>query len=150
MVLVYSGQSHFAAQTSDRVWNAFAAGKERVVSALRGMRDVAREVRPVLEAGDWETLAGLLTRNWEYHQQLDATMSTPFTRSIEDAMRAAGAWGLKATGEGAGGCFLAICPPARRENVAAAAMAQGAKLLDVRFTFVGVTVVEPEDASRDA
>jgi galactokinase/mevalonate kinase-like predicted kinase len=114
------------------------------------MRDVAREVRPVLEGGDWEALAGLLNRNWEYQQQLDATMSTPHIRSIEETVRTAGAWGLKTTGDGGGGCFAVICPTDRREPIAAAAAARGATTLDVRFTFDGVAVTQLDDSSSNA
>ena len=149
-VLIYTGQSHFSQHTSNRIWDAYASGETRVSRALRSLRDVAREVRPVLESGDWEALAKLLNRNWEFQQQLDATMSTPLTRSIEDAVRAAGAWGLKAAGHGAGGCFVAICHPDRVEPIGAAASALGAKVIDVRFTFEGVTVVSQEDASGNA
>jgi D-glycero-alpha-D-manno-heptose-7-phosphate kinase len=150
LVLVYTGQSHFSARTSNRVWDAYDSGDEGSVGALRGMRDVAREVRPVLEGGDWEALAGLLNRNWEYQQQLDATMSTPHIRSIEETVRTAGAWGLKTTGDGGGGCFAVICPTDRREPIAAAAAARGATTLDVRFTFDGVAVTQLDDSSSNA
>ena len=68
-------------------------------------------------------------------------------RQIESALRDAGVWGLKAAGEGAGGCFIAVFPPDCREEIEAAAESCGATHLDVRFTFEGVTVVEPEDDS---
>ena len=77
-------------------------------------------------------------------------MSTPHTRLIEEALRTAGAYGLKATGEGGGGCFAVICPPGRRESIAEAAAALGAKALDVRFTFDGVTVTQLDEDSDDA
>ena len=150
MMLVYTGQRHFSTQTSKRFWDAFASGGERVQSAIRGLRDVAWEVRSALEGGDWEVLADLLNRNWEYQQQLDATMSTPHTRSIEEALRAAGAWGLKATGEGGGGCLAVICAPGQRESVVEAATVCGATVLDVGFTFDGVTVSETDEESANA
>lgn len=147
LMLFYTGQTHFTPQTYARIWGAYAEGNTRITEALRGVRDVALDVGPVLEAGDWEALADLVNRNWRFHLMLDATMSTPHTRSIEAAIRDAGAWGVKATGVGAGGCFLVVCPPDRREKIEAAADAAGAKRLEVEFSFEGVTVVETEDDS---
>lgn len=147
LVLVYTGQSHFSTQTDRRVWDAYASGDGRVVGAIRGMRDVARKVGPILEASDWEALAALVNRNWEYQQLLDATMSTPRTRSVEEAIRAAGALGLKAMGEAAGGCLLVVCPVDRHEPVAEAARAKGCTVLDFSFSFDGVTIWEQDDVS---
>ncbi len=140
LLLVYTGQTHFSLQAYRRIWEAYSAGDEEVVRAMCGMRDVARDVRAMLEAGDWEALARLVDRNWQYQLTLDPTMATPHTRSIETAIRDAGAWGLKATGEGAGGCFLAVCPPDRKDRVAAAAEKCGAIIIEVRFDFEGVVV----------
>jgi D-glycero-alpha-D-manno-heptose-7-phosphate kinase len=145
VLLLYTGQTHFSVQTYQRIWSAYASDDRKVSDAIGGMRDVAIDVRTVLEARDWEALAALVNRNWQYQLQLDATMSTPHIRSIETAVRDAGAWGLKAVGEGAGGCFLVVCPPDRRDSVAAAAEAGGASQLCASFSFEGVTVVEPED-----
>jgi D-glycero-alpha-D-manno-heptose-7-phosphate kinase len=147
VVLVYTGKSHFTSQTFRRIWNAYADGEPHVTESICGMRDVARDVSSVLETGDWRALADLVNRNWEYQLRLDPTMSTPHTRSIEQAVRDAGAWGLKATGDGAGGCFVALCPPEHRTRVADAVAARGGTLLEVRFTFEGVTLVEREARS---
>ena len=147
ILLVYTGQTHFTSQTYQRIWDAYAAGNSRVVEAMRGMRDVARDVGSVLLAREWESLASLIDKNWDYQLLLDATMATAHSRSIESAIRDAGAWGLKATGEGAGGCFLAVCPPERKDRIATAAAACGATAIEVQFSAEGVTIVEKEDVS---
>jgi D-glycero-alpha-D-manno-heptose-7-phosphate kinase len=147
LVLVHTGRTFFAAQTYQRIWDSYAAGEKRVTEALRGMRDIARDISAVLAAGNWEALAGLVDRNWQYQRNLDATMVTPHTQSIETAIREAGAWGLKATGEGAGGCFLVLCPPDRKDRIAGAVAEHRATTIDVGFALEGLTVVEPEDAS---
>ena len=115
---------------------------------MRGMRDVAKEVAPVLQSGSWEDLALLVDKNWQYQLLLDATMSTPHLRAIEAKIRDAGAWAVKATGEGAGGCFLVVCPPDRREAIASAAAECGGSHMDVLFSFEGVTVTESADDAR--
>ncbi len=144
-LLLHVGQTHFSAQTYQRIWSAYASDEPTVSEAMGGMRDLARDVGAVLEARDWEALAALVDRNWQYQLRLDATMTTPHIRSIESAVRDAGAWGVKATGEGTGGCFLVVCPPDKRDDVAAAAEAHGATQLRCCFSLEGVTVAEPED-----
>ncbi len=144
-VLVYTGESHFSSQTHARVWESYHSGESRVVEAIRGIRDVAREVGPVLEAGNWRELASLVDDNWRCQQLLDATMFTPATRDMDAALRAAGCWGIKATGAGAGGCMVVLCPPDKRNQVAAAARAHGGRVLTCDYTFQGVSVWQQED-----
>ena len=147
LVLAYTGQTHFSTQTYRRVWEAYQAGESRVVDALRSKRDLARDVGPILEQGEWQALAGLVDKDWEYQQKLDTAMTTPHTRSIEAAMRDAGSWGVTGIGEGAGGCLLAICPRDRKQAVHAAASAHGASTLDLHFAFDGVALIERDDAA---
>jgi D-glycero-alpha-D-manno-heptose-7-phosphate kinase len=147
-VLVYTGQTHFSSQTHARVWESFHAGEARVVEAVRGMRDTAGEVGAALEEGNWREVASLVDDNWRCQQLLDATMFTPAIRKIDEAVRAAGAWGLKATGAGAGGCMVVLCPPERRGQVAGGARALGSEVLDFDYTFEGVSVWQQEDAAE--
>ncbi|MFQ5702404.1 MAG: hypothetical protein ACE5HT_00100 [Gemmatimonadales bacterium] len=144
IVLIYTGHTHFSSQTHSRVWQAYDDGDPRVVEAIREIRDVARMAGDVLEAGNWRRLAELIDENWRCQQRLDGTMATPVTRTIEGAIRQAGAWGLKATGAGAGGCLVALCPPEVRGVVVDAATAAGGTVLPCEFTTDGVTVWEEE------
>ena len=147
LVLLYTGKSHFSSETHARVWGSFHGGNASVAGAIRAMRDVARQVGPVLESGDWHRLGELMDENWRNQQLLDATMFTATIRDVDQAVREAGAWGLKATGAGAGGCMAVICPPERRDAVANAARAHGAELLAYDFTFEGVKVWQRDDAA---
>jgi len=149
-VLVYTGASHFSSQTHARVWESFHVSETRVVEAIRGIRDVARELGPVLQAGNWRELASLVDDNWRCQQLLDPTMYTPAIREMDAALRAAGCWGLKATGAGAGGCMVVFCPPDRRSRVVAAARAHGGRVLEFDYTFEGVAVSQPEGAAGES
>lgn len=148
VVLAYTGESHFSSQTHHRVWTAYAEGRSTVVEALRTMRELATEAAACLVGGDWQGLARAVDGNWHAQQQLDATISTPRVRRVEAALREAGAWGLKATGAGAGGCLVALAAPERVERVEAAARATGAELLDVAFDARGL-VIEVERSEDD-
>jgi len=150
VVLVYTGQTHFSSQTHARVWEAYNSGNETVMDSLRCIRDAAREAGHAIEAGDWKALATLVDENWRNQLRLDTTMLTPATTKIDIAVRDAGAWGLKATGAGAGGCLVVICPPERRTAVTGAAQANGGKVLDFGFTLDGVTVWQQEDAAEES
>lgn len=145
LVIAYTGQSHFSAQTHRRVWDAYAEGRPHTVDALRAIRDHGTAAAEAIAAADWPRLAKVVDANWVEQQRLDATISTPGVRVVETAMRGAGAWGLKAAGAGAGGCLLALAPPSRRAEVIQAATAAGAVVLEARFDYTGVTVWE-EDA----
>jgi D-glycero-alpha-D-manno-heptose-7-phosphate kinase len=91
-----------------------------------------------------------MDENWGNQRRLDDTMSTPAMMQIEEAVRAAGAWGLKATGSGAGGCLVILCPPEARSGVASAAMSSGAELLEFDFTSEGVAVWSQEDVTQQS
>lgn len=145
LVIAYTGQSHFSAQTHRRVWTAYAEARRDTVEALRAIRDLGTAAAEAISAADWPRLARVVDDNWVQQQRLDATISTPRVRTVEAAIRQAGAWGLKAAGAGAGGCLLALAPPAKRADVIHAATAAGAVVLEARFDFTGVTVWE-EDA----
>ena len=148
LVLVYTGQSHFSSKTHARVWQAYHDGEERVVGAIHKIRDLARLVADVLEAGDWHRLAEFVDENWRYQQLLDGTIATAVTKAIERAVRRAGAWGLKATGAGAGGCLLVLCAPERRGAIVGAAEAEGGRVLSCGFTSEGVTVWEEDSGDE--
>lgn len=149
-VLVYSGRSHFSARTHDRVWERFAKGDAAVTSALATMRELPEAAAGALEAGDWRELARVVDANWAQQQRLDVTIATDRTRALEQGARDAGAWGLKATGAGAGGCLVALVPPERRAAVVDAVEALDGTVLDVAFAAEGVEVrVEETEGAPD-
>jgi D-glycero-alpha-D-manno-heptose-7-phosphate kinase len=144
LVLAYTGHSHFSSQTHARVWDAFESGDARVTGALRAMHDLVSPAADAIAAESWEELAAIVAENWRHQQQLDSTISTPRTRVIESAAFEAGAWGLKATGAGAGGCVVILCPSTERERVREAVSGAGGQVLECSFSNHGVAVWEEE------
>lgn len=145
-VLVYTGRSHFSSATHDAVWDRFARAEGDVREALDAIAGLPAAAARALEAGDWRALAEVIDENWRQQQRLDPTIATPRTRELEAAMRAAGAWGLKATGAGAGGCLVALGPADARRAIAGAARELGGTILDVEFSPSGVEVTVEWDA----
>ncbi|MCZ6916759.1 MAG: hypothetical protein O7I93_08285 [Gemmatimonadetes bacterium] len=139
VTLVYTGESHFSSQIHDRVWRAYRERRNEIGDAIRTMRDLVDPVARAIEAGEWREVARLVDENWKQQQRLDATISTEGTQAIETAARTAGAWGVKATGAGAGGCLVILGPPDAREAIEAGVVAAGARVLDWAVDFDGVT-----------
>jgi len=150
LVLVYTGHSHFSSQTHARVWNAFEAGEASTTDALAAMCDLVAPAAQAVESSDWHALAELVAENWRHQQRLDTTISTPRTRDIETAARDAGAWGMKATGAGAGGCVVILCPSDNRPLVCDAVARVGGEVLDCACSSPGVEVWEEECVASDA
>ncbi len=145
LTLLYTGQSHFSSKTHERVWAAYERGESSVCEALLRIRDLGREAARAIESTDWQCLAEVVDENWVQQQRLDVTISTPRVRQIERAVRDAGAWGVKATGAGAGGCLLVVSPPDQRPHVMKSAELAGARVLAFAFDMEGVTVREEEE-----
>lgn len=144
-VIVYTGHSHFSSETHEHVWERYGGGDAMVSKALHEMSDLAERAAQTLEAGDWEALAATVDANWEAQQRLHPTIATKKTTKIETAVRTAGAWGVKATGAGAGGCLLVLGPPAVRGMMEQAAQNAGGEILDFEFAMEGVNVWERVD-----
>jgi len=145
VVIVYTGHSHFSSQTHERVWNEYRRGDCVVVEALAEMRGLAATAAEQLEHGDWEALAKTVNSNWKAQQRLHPTITTPRTAAIESAVRGAGAWGVKATGAGSGGCMLVLSPKRARPDVTEAARRAGGQILELEFAMEGVNVWERGD-----
>ncbi len=145
VVIVYTGHSHFSSETHERVWNEYRRGDRVIVEALAEMRGLAENAVEQLEHGDWEALAETVNSNWKAQQRLHPTITNRRTAAIESAVRAAGAWGVKATGAGAGGCILVLCPKSARPIVTEAARLAGGQILELEFAMEGVNVWERGD-----
>ena len=144
-VIVFTGHSHFSSATHEHVWEGFRSGDTFVSHALGEIAELAERGSEALEGGDWEALAKTIDANWKAQQRLHPTIATDKTIGIEAAVRHAGAWGVKATGAGAGGCLLVLGPPSVRGSMEQAAENAGGKILDFEFAMEGVNVWEHAD-----
>ncbi len=140
MVVAYTGQTHFSSETHDHVWAAFHEGVPRVREALHTIRDLVAPAANALELGDWRRLADLVDENWSLQQRLHPSIATPVMRSVETAARSAGAWGVKATGAGAGGCMIFIGDPNSGQEISNAVTHAGGTVLPYEFDSQGVCV----------
>lgn len=139
-LLVYTGQSRISGDTITAVLGAYAAREQRVVTALRRMRELAEQMAAALERADLDSVAGLLDEHWEHQRALHPTIPTPLIDDIVRRARGAGALGAKAMGASGGGCVLVMSRIADVPAVRAAIAPLGT-LLDFGVDTEGVTVV---------
>jgi len=143
-VLCYTGKPRLSGAIHENVWGAFRQGNPNTVQALYTLREVAEQMTPALRAGDLETFAALMARNWEAQKALDPSVTNAQIDGLFEAARAAGALGGKACGAGGGGCLLFVTRPGAQQAVAETLARHGARLIPFRFSFDGLTLsVEP-------
>ena len=85
---------------------------------LDGIKDLALELRPALEGGDYDRLGAVLHANWELKRRLASGISDGPIDAMYALARAHGAIGGKICGAGGGGFLLVYCPVERQERLA--------------------------------
>jgi D-glycero-alpha-D-manno-heptose-7-phosphate kinase len=95
--------------------------QESMIRARMGqlgeIKDIAREARSEVMAGNLESIGALLHKSWELKRGLASKVSNDSIDEMYDAARRAGALGGKITGAGGGGFLLLYCPAGRRSSV---------------------------------
>jgi D-glycero-alpha-D-manno-heptose-7-phosphate kinase len=132
LVVVYSGQSHFSAGQNWQVVRRRLDAEPEMVGLFAGIAEAAAEMAAALDAGDLPRAGALMGREWSFRRRLAEGVSTPALETLFAAALAAGAWGGKACGAGGGGCLAFLCPPDRREAVAARLEQAGGRVLPTR------------------
>jgi D-glycero-alpha-D-manno-heptose-7-phosphate kinase len=126
--LVYTGQSRISGGNITEVLRAYGNREQRVVNALARMRALAEEIAASLEAGDLDSVGGLVGEHWLHQRALHPAIPTPLIDEIASRASAHGAIGSKAMGASGGGCVLVIAAGESTERVRAAIEPLGAIL----------------------
>ena len=134
LVVVYSGASHFSAGNNWQVVRRRLEGEAEVAGLFGSIAAAAAELAPALETGDLPRVGELMSREWSFRRRLAEGISTPLLESLIERALALGAWGGKACGAGGGGCLAFLCPPERREAIAAGLEELGGQALPARPT----------------
>lgn len=145
-VVVFTGEAHASGDSNRRVLERILAREPSAVRGIEGLAEAAYGMRAALLAGDWDEVATQLDREWAARKSCAASVTTPTLDRFEEALRSAGARAVKACGAGAGGTLLALCRPADRDAVAAAARAAGGEALPARTDPVGLRPESPSAA----
>jgi D-glycero-alpha-D-manno-heptose-7-phosphate kinase len=132
--------------TSRRVWEAYAAGDTAVITALAEQREVVEPMIRALEQGDWHRAGDLFDEAAKQRAILDPTWTTEPVCALRDAVRAAGAWGIKPAGMRPGASLLIAGPRERRDAIVTAVKAQGWGVLPTALSTEALTVwLEPRE-----
>ncbi len=140
LLVVYSGASHFSAGNNWQVIRRRLDGEPEVMALFQGIADVAAELVPALEGGDFRRTGELMSLEWSHRRRLAEGISTPLLESLIETAMSLGAWGGKACGAGGGGCLAFLCPPERREAIAGGLQQLGGEVLPARPTAAPILV----------
>lgn len=115
--------------------------KQHVVQLLHRIKELAIDVRTVLESGDLDAFGDLLHENWQQKKQLSGKISSTKIDDWYDAGRQAGAHGGRLLGAGGGGFLLFYCRPERQAEMRAAMERHGLQEMGFDLDVAGATVL---------
>jgi D-glycero-alpha-D-manno-heptose-7-phosphate kinase len=140
LVLCYTGKPRQSGINNWEVFKAHIDGRGKVRANLEQISEIAQAMRLSLEKSDWEETGRLMREEWIFRKKSLPTISTKTIDRIIEGARKKGALSGKVCGAGGGGCVVFLCPPEKRDSVAAAVSAQGGQVLPSRVARVGLRV----------
>jgi D-glycero-alpha-D-manno-heptose-7-phosphate kinase len=135
LLLFFTGQTRDASG----ILSEQQANLNQRTSVLSALRDMAREARGEVAAGNLDSLGRLLDEAWALKRQLASKISNCAIDEMYDTARRAGALGGKITGAGGGGFLLVYCANGQRQSVRQAL--RGLRELPFRFEPDGSKVI---------
>ena len=140
LLLVFTGQAHLAGDIHLDILADYKNGTGTVLPGMHGLKDVARQMRLALNAGDLNAFAELMNENWKYHQMLHPTCATPELQHFIDVGLGSGAIGAKVCGAGGGGCVVYYAKENEKPRLTTALKAIGGEILTFSFDHTGTIV----------
>jgi D-glycero-alpha-D-manno-heptose-7-phosphate kinase len=145
-IIVYTGESRISGETITAVTSAYERRDEKVLFALRRMRELAEEMANAVERVDFDALSLLVGEHWAHQRSLHPAIPTARIDAIIELARDAGALGAKALGASGGGCVLVMARRGWEERIANAVAALGPLLpFSIAERGVETTTVETNE-----
>jgi D-glycero-alpha-D-manno-heptose-7-phosphate kinase len=135
LLLFFTGQT----RDSSRILSEQQANLPDSAPVLNALRDMAREARREIAAGNLDSLGRYLDQAWTLKQRLASRISNSSIDDLYETARRAGALGGKITGAGGGGFLLLYCANGQRQAVREAL--RGLRELPFRFEPDGSKVI---------
>lgn len=141
VALFFTGQTRKA----DTILESQRADTERkdsaVVESLHRTKEMGRQIKECLKAGDLDRFGELLHAHWENKKRRSASISDERIDRWYDLARAAGASGGKIVGAGGGGFLMLYCPGSTKAAVSRALAAEGLREMPYNFDYEGAKVL---------
>lgn len=113
LILFYTGIS----SRSDTVLTEQKSKTVANRNILDKMVELSRQLKEILEKGDFNEVGNILHQNWVYKKQLASKITNPIIEEYYEKGRKAGAIGGKILGSGGGGFLLFYCEERNRNKV---------------------------------
>jgi D-glycero-alpha-D-manno-heptose-7-phosphate kinase len=139
LLLFFTGYSRSASSILEEQDKKSKGNDKDMVANLHFVKELGRESRDALEAGDLHRFGELMNVHWEHKKQRSANMSNAHINQWYDLARANGAVGGKLIGAGGGGFLMFYAEDKAR--LRRAMREAGLQEVRFRFDFEGTTVV---------
>jgi D-glycero-alpha-D-manno-heptose-7-phosphate kinase len=143
MILCYVGGSHFSSNIQDEVLSGYELEKKSFMEAMQDLKDVAKEMKKVVESGDTSqlTLFGeLLHKGWLAKKSLSSKISNTNVEKFYLTSRKYGVLGGKLLGAGGGGHLLLFSDPNKKHDVIKELEKIGGIIINFHFNPKGLEV----------
>jgi D-glycero-alpha-D-manno-heptose-7-phosphate kinase len=140
IVLAYTGAPRNSGTNNWEITKRHIDGDRRTFDCFERIRDTAAAMRMALEREDWDEVGRQIAIEWTNRKQLAPGVTTAAIDALMARAAAAGATAAKVCGAGGGGCLFCYGPPGRRDAIAGALAAGGARILDYRIETEGLRV----------
>jgi D-glycero-alpha-D-manno-heptose-7-phosphate kinase len=140
VVLAYTGAPRNSGTNNWEITKRHLDGDRHIFDCFERIRDTAAAMRLALEQGDWDAVGRYVAIEWENRKRLAPGVTTPHIEALISRAMGAGATAAKVCGAGGGGCVFCYGPPPRRQAIAAALVAGGARVLDYRIETEGLRI----------
>jgi D-glycero-alpha-D-manno-heptose-7-phosphate kinase len=140
IVLAYTGSPRNSGTNNWEITKRHLDGDRFIFDCFERIRDTAAAMRLALDKGDWDEVGRQIAIEWDNRKRLAPGVTTPDIDQLIARAGAAGAVAAKVCGAGGGGCLFCYGPPARRQAIAEALTAGGARVIDYRIEAAGLRV----------
>ena len=139
LLLFFTGYSRSASSILKEQDDKSKQSNKEMTDNLHFVKELGRQSKEALEAGDLHTFGDLMNVHWEHKKKRSANMSNPKINDWYDIARQNGAVGGKLIGAGGGGFLMFYAEDKMR--LRRAMREAGLQEVRFRFDFEGTTVV---------
>lgn len=140
MVVVYTGKSHFSAETNYELYRSFLDGDKSIQNALKNIASATKELYYAFKEKDFERASSAMIKEWQNRKKLSPKISTKKMEELEKVALSNGAMGVKCCGAGGGGSMVFLVKPGMKRKVELALKEKGATILSAKPSKEGCIV----------